>query len=122
MTSPKNYQRYASQWMALFDAFKENPQQVHVVHCPSDKKARALRSEFYKAREAFLDDPDMRDEYGAVLNSREVKVDGPNNREVIFDSKDNNWVAQLLGASLKSKGDGQDNGKESNSDVSGDKE
>lgn len=108
MTAPKTYKRYATQWLELFDGFVENPSKVHVVHCPSYEKAQALRSEFYKARGAFLKDPDMRSDYEGVLNSKEVLIRG---RDVVFECKDNNWAGKLIGDSLRSnegKGEGDD--------------
>lgn len=98
MSSPKSFKRYASQWLGLFDEFKDRPGVVHKVHCPDEKAARALRLEFYKAREAFIGEESMRGEYEAALNARELRVEGTT---VVFDLKDNNWIARLLEESLR---------------------
>lgn len=97
MSAAKIYARYAVQWLELFDGFKEFPTKVHVIHCKDEKQAKALRCEFYKAREAFLDEASMRDEYQEVLNSKEVLVRG---NDVVFEFKDNNWAAKLIKDSL----------------------
>lgn len=94
MTSPKTFKRYASQWLARFDDFKDHPDKVFVTQAPDMKKAKALRLEFYKAREAFLNDPSMCQEYEATLNSREVQI--TDDFKVVFELKDNNWVGKLL--------------------------
>jgi hypothetical protein len=101
MSPPKDFRRYSSAWMELFEAFRENPEQEVSVQCPSARKASALRLEFYKAREAFLSDESMQAEYGAVLNSREVRVVED---RVIFDNKDRGWIVEALDAALHGGG------------------
>lgn len=98
MASPKTYKRYASQWFRILDSFKEDPQKVREVTCPNKNKAMAMRLEFYKMREAFIKDPELRKEYEYVLNSREVHV--TDDGRVVFDTKDNNWIGKLIDESL----------------------
>lgn len=97
MSSPKTYKRYASAWYLLFDKLKNNPNEEHVIECPSEKRAKAVRSEFYKARDAFLQEEGMAQEFEAVLNAREVLVRGT---KAIFALKDENWIAKLIMDSL----------------------
>lgn len=98
MASPKTFKRYAAQWFALLDSFKEDPSKIREVPCPDKDKAMAMRLEFYKMREAFIKDPDLRQEYEFVLNSREVRV--TDDGRVVFDTKDNNWIGKLIEQSL----------------------
>ena len=97
MSHPKTLQRYTSEWFTLFDQFKADPDGTVELDCETPKKAAAVRLEFYKAREAFLKDPDMAQEYGEVLNSREVKV---RDTHVIFDHKERNWVGNIIRRNL----------------------
>lgn len=97
MGSSRNYQRYASAWMTLFEAFNEDPYKQITIECPNDKAAQAMRLEFYRARAAFLEDESMKDIYGAVLDSREVTVHGHN---VTFDSKDRSWMNEAINQAI----------------------
>lgn len=109
MSGPKTFKRFTAYWMDLFDSFKASPHKPFEVECKDTKKAFALRLEFYKAREAVLLDPDWTGEYEEALNAREARVDGT---KVIFDTKDNNAIGQLLKAALEKDGapmlDGKD--------------
>lgn len=98
MASPKTLKRYTTQWLALLDEFKDNPDKVVVMQCPDKNKAMGMRLEFYKMREVLLKEPDFEKEYEEALNSREVRVteDG----KVIFDSKENNWIGKIIEKSL----------------------
>lgn len=93
MTSPKSFKRYAGQWLNLFMAMQDDPHKVRIFNCPTKKAAQAMRSEFYKARTAFLSDEGARQEYEAILNSREVLIRGTS---VVFEFKDNNWIGKLI--------------------------
>lgn len=93
MSSSKNYQRYSAAWLTLFDAMKEDPYRRIEVVCPDLRAAKALRLEFYKAREAFLNDEDMCREYGEVLNSREVRQE---ELTVVYENKDRTWLAEAI--------------------------
>src|SRR4051812_15051901 len=93
MGSSKDYRRYASAWLTLFDAFKDDPYRQIAVDCPDSKAAQAMRLEFYKARDAFLADEGMNAEYGAVLNSREATVHGT---QAVFDNKDRTWMTDAI--------------------------
>lgn len=97
MSSPKTYKRYASAWYLLFDKLKTSPHEEHVIECPTPERAKAVRSEFYKARAAFLREEGMAKEFGETLNSREVLV---RDNKVVFAFKDENWVAKLILDSL----------------------
>lgn len=99
MTSPKTYKRYATQWLDLFYVFKDEPTKTHTFQCDNATKAKAMRLEFYKAREAFLKDPDMRKEFESALNGREVRLTEDN--RVIFDFKDNNWIGKVIADGLQ---------------------
>lgn len=105
MASPKTYKRYAMQWFALLDLFKEDPNKIREIACPTKNKALAMRLEFYKMREAFLKEPELKAEYEFVLNSREVHV--TEEGLVIFDTKDNNWIGKLIKESLHLNDDGE---------------
>jgi hypothetical protein len=93
MSSSKKYQRYASAWLTLFDAFKEDPDRHIEIECPDEKAAQAMRLEFYKARDAFVADDGMNREYGEVLNSREATFSG---NKLIFDNKDRTWMGKAI--------------------------
>lgn len=93
MGSSKDYRRYASAWLTLFDAFKDDPYRQIAVDCPDAKAAAAMRLEFYKARDAFIADEGMNAEYGVVLNSREVTV---HDNKAVFDNKDRTWLNDAI--------------------------
>lgn len=83
---------------------------IQTVQCPDMKKAKAMRLEFYKAREAFLNDESMRKEFEGTLNSREIRITA--DFKVIFDLKDNNWLAKLLEESFE-EGEANEDGEAS---------
>lgn len=97
MTAPKTFKRYAPIWFELFDTFKNEPNRVVTITLESPNQAKGMRGEFYKARDAFCADPDLREEYEEALNSREVKVRG---NDCIFDHKDKNWVVGFIEKAL----------------------
>lgn len=97
MTAPKTFKRFAQVWFELFDKFKESPDETICVTLPDPKQAKAMRLEFYRARDAALADPDMANDYEAALNAREVKVRG---NVCMFDSKDRNWVVPFITEAL----------------------
>lgn len=96
MTAPKSFKRFSAGWFDLFNAFKDEPHVIREIECQSHTRAMALRLEFYKARKAFLDDPELGAEYEAALNSREVTVEG---NKAIFGLKDN-WINDVIHSSL----------------------
>lgn len=97
MSNPKTIRRYSAEWFTLFNKFRDEPDETVEIECESEQNAKAMRLEFYKAREAFLRDPEMSIEYGEALESREVKVRGT---LCVFDHKDRNWIGQLIAKSL----------------------
>jgi len=97
MPNPKNFDRYAEGWRDMLIEWDMNPNKVISIDCSSEKKANAMRLEFYKMREAALRDSMLKERYADILNSREVKV---RDNVCIFDTKDNNWISKLILASL----------------------
>lgn len=105
MTSPKTINRYSAHWMDLFDAFVDDPQKERVIECKTEKHAKGMRLEFYKAREALLKglhDSKQDAEFANALNTREVKVVGT---QVVFTHKDENWIGKLIAESLGKEDD-----------------
>jgi len=97
MPNPKTFDRYAEGWRDLLIEWEIDPNKVISIDCSSEKKAHAMRLEFYKMREAALCDLVLKERYNDILNSREVKV---RDSVCVFDTKDNNWISKLLRASL----------------------
>jgi len=107
MTSPRKFARYAREWLELFTKMADEPERIFEVPCESEKKAKAARQEFYKARSAFLSDgidacviadnewefEQAKKRWKNVLDSREVLV---RDNSVYFGLKSDNWIGKLI--------------------------
>lgn len=93
MSSPSTFSRYADAWVELLVAWEANPEKIISINCGTEKKAKAMRLEFYKMREAAMKDPLIKERYANALDTREVKV---KDTMCIFDHKGNNWVQKLI--------------------------
>ena len=107
MPASKDILRYTERWMDLFDKFQEDPTKEHVVACVSEKQAKLMRLEFYKARRALelseaelkKNDPKAYQQMGHPnLDRKEVRVVG---NCVIFGFKDSSEIAKLIAASFE---------------------
>lgn len=109
MTASKKIERYSSEWLATCDWLCENPTETLVMKCASNKDARAMRLEFYKAREAIqASEIEMKNTdyktyaqmgHGA-LDAREACVSSGSD-EVHFIYKDTNKMSMVLKAGLE---------------------
>ena len=111
MGASVNIRTYSDYWMRLFEIFNERPREEYIVHCKSEKEARKVRLEWYKARAALQREEQKMDaatfaEFGhpnLVRKECLIKPTGICEFNVCFSYKEDSDVAKLLKASLEEK-------------------
>lgn len=97
MPSSKDIRRFSDKWLEVFEWFEDHPNDTYTVNTDNPKRAKSLRFEFYRARSALQDEPELKKAY-TNLDRREVIIDGS---KVLFRCKETTPLAELLDRSLK---------------------
>lgn len=107
MGAPRDIRRYTEKWMDLFNQIQDDPKKDIVMECATEKEAKLLRLEFYKAREALhRDEATLKAQGAEAYNENghpnvdrvEVRVVGDN---VIFGFKDSSRIATIITNALE---------------------